>query len=286
MREIRGKIALVTGAASGIGRAIALRLAQEGAHLFLLDVDEDGLKGVVSSARQHGVEAVGCRCNVSQPAQIDRSIDKLLRCWGHADILVNNAGVTYYGQTHQMAAEDWQQLLAVNLHAPVHFTRRLLPVLLDRPESHLLNIASICGLVGLSRVSAYTTSKFAMVGFSESLRAEYGRRRLGVTALCPGLVDTNLFASASRGQDRKENKQPPKFLLTTPEKIANRAVKAIYRNQSVVVAQPYARMLHMVKRFSPWILDRLNHLSRRKLKISRTPVPKTELQEEVAAKAA
>jgi NAD(P)-dependent dehydrogenase (short-subunit alcohol dehydrogenase family) len=268
MRVIRGKIALVTGAASGIGRALALRLAQEGAQLFLLDVDGRGLGEVVSAARQYGVEVKGVRCDVTQPDQVDRCIDRLLSSWGHVDILVNNAGVTYYGHSHHMSAEHWGQLLAVNLHGPIHFTRRLLPALLSRPEGHILNVASICGLVGMGRVAAYTTSKFALVGFSESLRAEYGRRGLGITAFCPGLVDTKLFASASRGEDRRENKRPPKFLLVSPEKIANRAVKAIYRNQAVVVMQPYARLLYATKRFSPWILDRINHFSRRKLKVS------------------
>ena len=269
MKLIRGKIALVTGAASGIGRALALRLAREGAQLFLLDVDDRGLAEVVSAARQYDVEVKGARCDVTQPEQVDRCVDRLLSSWGHVDILVNNAGITYYGHSHHMSAEHWEQLLAVNLHGPIQFTRRLLPALLSRPEGHILNVASVCGLVGMGRVAAYTTSKFALVGLSESLRAEYGRRGLGVTALCPGLVDTMLFESASRGEDRRENKRPPKFLLASPEKIANRAVKAIYRNQAVVLMQPYARLLYTTKRFSPWILDWINHFSRRRLKVSR-----------------
>jgi short-subunit dehydrogenase len=252
----------------------------------LLDVDDAGLDAVVSAAQQSGVEAIGYYCDVSQPIQVNRTVDRLLGRWADIDILVNNAGITYYGQTHQMSAEHWQQLLTVNLLGPIHLTHRLLPVLLDRPEAHVLNVASIFGLIGMGRVTAYSTSKFGLVGFSESLRAEYGRRGLGVTALCPGFVDTNLFASASRGEDRKENKLPPGFLLSTPEKIANRAMKAIYRNQGLVVTQPYARMLHMAKRFSPWILDRMNHFSRRRLKISKPSVTQSETCEEKIRKVA
>jgi len=278
MRKIRDKIALVTGAASGIGRAIALRLAREGAHLFLLDINVAELSKVVHAAKQLGVEAVGNQCDVSDPKQIARSSKQVLNRWGTVDILVNNAGITYYGQTEKMSQEHWDRLLAINLHGPIHFTRELLPVMLDNREAHVLNVASICGLVGLGRVTAYTTSKFALVGFSESLRAEYGRRGLGVTALCPGLVDTNLFSSAPLANDSKKKKLPPKFLLATPEKIAARAVKAIYRNQGVVVMQPYARLLHLSKRYCPWLLDRLHHVSRRRQKIASTDSPQMQPQ--------
>ena len=196
MREIRGKTALVTGAAAGIGRAIALQLAREGADLYLLDIDEPGLADVVSAIQREGVQALGHYCDVSQPAQISRCVDHLRQQWGGVDILVNNAGITYYGDTAQMTAEHCEQLLAINLHAPIHFTRELLPTLCQRPEAHVLNVASFFGLIGTRHLSAYTSSKFGVVGFSESLRAEYGRRGLGVTALCPGFVDTRLFSSA------------------------------------------------------------------------------------------
>jgi short-subunit dehydrogenase len=196
-------------------------------------------------------------------------VHHLLDRWGGVDILVNNAGITYYGQTRKMAAEHWDQLLAVNLNAPIQFTRELLPALLSREEAHILNVASICGLVGLGRVAAYTTSKFAIVGLSESLRAEFGRQGLGVTALCPGFVDTNLFAAAPRGSDRPENRLPPRWLLATPEAIARRAVKAVYRNDGLVVVQPYARLLYLAKRLSPGLLDLSSRIRRRK----RVPLP-------------
>jgi short-subunit dehydrogenase len=264
MRQIRGKTALVTGAASGIGRAIALKLADEGARLYLLDVDALGMSKVVAEARRRGVEATGRHCDLSQPQQITAAVHHLLDRLGGVDILVNNAGITYYGKTLEMSAEHWNRLLAINLLAPIQLTRELLPTLLSRDESHVLNVASVCGLVGLSRVSAYTTSKFGLVGFSESLRAEFNRQGVGVTALCPGLVDTNLFAAAPRGHDRQENKLPPRWLLATPETIAARGVRAIYRNRAVVVVQPYARMLYLVKRLAPGVLDLANGVRRKK----------------------
>ncbi len=266
MRTLRNKSALVTGAASGIGRAIALQLASEGVDLFLLDIDQAGLVDVVAAVKRLRVDAIGRRCDVSEPEQIAASVAHILDRWGGVDLLVNNAGITYYGQTLEMSAEHCERLLAINLHAPIHFTRELLPTLLERPEAHVLNVASFFGLIGTRRLAAYTASKFGLVGFSESLRAEYGRAGLGVTALCPGFVDTNLFATAPLGADRQQQKLPPRWMLTTPEKIAKRAIKAIYRNQAQVVMQPYAKLAHLGKRFFPGLYDWANHLSRKRAK--------------------
>lgn len=263
MRSICHKNALVTGAAAGIGRAIALRLAREGVHLYLLDVNEPGLASVVSATKREGVNVLGRYCDVSQPAQVTQCVADALARWGKIDILVNNAGITYYGDTEKMSAADADRLLAINLHAPIKFTLELLPALLAQPESHVLNVASFFGLVGTRKLALYTASKFGLVGFSESLRAEYGRRGLGVTALCPGFVDTNLFDTAPRGTDRPESKRPPRWMLTTPEKIADRAVKSIYRNRAVDVTQSYARLAYYGKRFFPGLLDWANHLSRK-----------------------
>lgn len=266
MRTLRNKSALVTGAASGIGRAIAMKLASEGVDLYLLDIDQAGLVDVVSAAKRERVEAIGRRCDVSEPSQIAASVAHILDRWGGVDLLVNNAGITYYGQTADMSGDDCERLLAINLNAPIHFTRELLPSLLKRPEAHVLNIASFFGLIGTRRLAAYTASKFGLVGFSESLRAEYARTQLGVTAMCPGFVDTNLFATAPLGTDRKHHKLPPKWMLTTPEKIAVRAVKAIHRNEAQVVMQPYAKLAYLGKRFVPSVYDWANHLSRKRLK--------------------
>jgi short-subunit dehydrogenase len=128
----------------------------------------------------------------------------------------------------------------------------------------VLNVASICGLVGLARVAAYSTTKFGLVGFSESLRHECGRMGLGVTALCPGFVDTNLFSSAPLGKDLRASKQPPRWTLITPEKVAKRAIRAIYRNQRIVVMQPMSWLLYLIKRFTPGLLDRAHRLRRHK----------------------
>jgi short-subunit dehydrogenase len=264
VREIRGKTALITGAASGIGRAIALRLAAEGATLFLIDIDENGLAEAGAESRKYGVEVLTRRCNVAESREVSAAVAEALSRWNGVDILVNNAGITYYGKVEQMAAEHWDRLMRVNLLSHIQFTRELLPSLLARREAHVLNVCSVLGLVGMPKVTAYCASKFGMVGFSESLRNELGRQGLGVTALCPGFVRTNLFTNAQLEADVEEHKLPPKAITTTPDRVANAAVKAIYRNRRLVVMEPFARLMYATKRFAPWLLDGIFHLGRRK----------------------
>jgi short-subunit dehydrogenase len=264
MREIQGKWVLITGAASGIGRAIALRFAREGARLFLVDIDETGLDQVADHASDLGAEVLSRRCDVSQPREVSATVAEVLARCGGADILVNSAGITYYGKTDRMSAEHWDRLLRINLLSHVQFTRELLPSMLARREAHVLNVCSVLGLVGMPKVTAYCTSKFGMVGFSESLRNEYGREGLGVTALCPGFVTTNLFTNAPLDEDSEEHKLPPRVICTTPERVAKAAVKAIYRNRRLVVMEPFARFLYATKRFTPWLMDFMFHRGRRK----------------------
>ncbi len=264
MRVIRGKKVLISGAASGIGRAIALRLAHEGADLFLVDIDEAGMAATAAEARGAGVEVVTRRCDMSQPREVTSAVAAVLGLWNGVDILVNNAGITYYGKTERMAAEHWEKLLRINLLSHVQFTRELLPTLLERPEAHVLNVCSVLGLVGMPKVTAYCTAKFGMVGFSESLRREFGREGLGVTALCPGFVRTNLFTSAPLEEKVEAHKIPPRAITTTPERVANAAVKAIYRNRRLVVIEPFARFMVAMKRFAPSLLDAVFHMGRRK----------------------
>lgn len=276
MKSIRGKQALITGAASGIGKAIALALAREGADLYLLDIDEAGLKDVLAEVTSLKVKALGRVCDLTKPDSITQAVQEVLARWRHIDILVNNAGVAYYGPTHKMTAEQWDWLLAINLLAPIQLTRELLPVLMERPEAHILNVCSIAGLVAGGRFAAYHVSKFGLVGFSEALRAEYGRKGIGVTALCPGPVRTKLYQSAQTGKgSTKSVPEPPRWVCTTDTKVAEKAIKAIRKNKRLVLLTPLAHLLYQTKRFAPWLLDLLNHTGRKKKLVPESQAPIT-----------
>ena len=146
MRIIRGRKALVTGAASGIGRAIALALAREGADLFLIDIDAENLERAAAEARQHGVAAIAQVCDLADPAAITEAVLSLRAHWGALNILINNAGLSYYGSTETMTADQWRRMMAVNLMAPMQLVHELLPVLHAAEEAHVLNVCSMFGL--------------------------------------------------------------------------------------------------------------------------------------------
>lgn len=264
MRSLSGKTALVTGAGRGIGRAIATRLAEKGMRLALADIDPFGL-----GATRRDVEKLGCEVfqvvgDLTEPDGLSELVERVLDRWAGVDLLVNNAGVTYHGATANMPEEEWARLLGVNLYVPVQLTQRLLPSLLARPEAHILNVCSVLGLSGMPRVTAYCTTKFGLVGYSESLRAEYGRMGLGVTALCPGFVQTGLFGAARPEHEDKAPKAPPNWLCTTPEKVARRGVRAIERNERRVVIDPAGWPIHRFKLLAPTLFDILLSLGRGK----------------------
>ena len=264
MRNFQGRIGLITGAGRGIGRALAAALAERGMHLWLVDVDEAALQDVSDETRRRGVHVRPILADLSDRAQVDRVADCVLNSsWG-VDLLVNNAGIAYYGGTHQMADEQWDRLMAINLLAPIRLTRRLLTLLRKRPEAHIANICSVAGLVAGGRFTAYHTSKFGLVGFTHALRAEYTRKGLGLTAVCPGPVRTNLYDQCDtvRGAGAPN---PPKWLSATPERVAAATVKGILRNRRQVVVTPLGHSLFQLHRFLPGVLDLVQTFSRRRL---------------------
>jgi len=259
MRSIRGKRALVTGAASGIGRAIALALAKEGADICLVDINEAGLEEVAEAIDNLGVRMFPICCDVSRDREIAATVEKLLEAWGGLEILVNNAGVLHYGPTHRMTEDQWERVMEVNLLAPIHFTRLLLRTLLRQPEAHLINVSSMYGLFATQKTAAYHATKFGLQGLTESLRAEYGRQGIGVTAVCPGYVTSNLFEAGTTSAQAEERRRPPAWACTTPDIVARKTIRAIYRNRRLVLVTPLAYAGYYLKRIAPWLLDWIQH---------------------------
>ena len=261
MKIIRGKKALVTGAASGIGRAIAIALADEGADLYLVDIDEAGLALTAREVASRGVEVVTAMCDLAEPAQISAAVRALLSRWGRLNILVNNAAVLFYGPAHRMTDEQWNRVMSVNLAAPIQLARELLPTLVRSQDAHLVNVCSIFGLVGSRNVAAYQTSKYGLIGFTEALRTEYGGRSFGITAICPGFVSTPMVERVvgsepeAKSRSGKPPTPPPAWIFTTPEKVAARTIAAMRRNRGIVVVTPAARLLWWLKRLFPGAVD-------------------------------
>jgi 3-oxoacyl-[acyl-carrier protein] reductase len=254
MQVIRGRKALVTGAASGIGRALALALAKEGADLILLDMDAGKLAAAAGEAERLGVTVTTRVCDLAQPSQVEACVRSILSEGGKLNILVNNAGTSYYGPTQGMTAAQWERIIAVNLLAPIQLIRELLGTLLAQDEAHVVNVASVFGLVPLRKGAAYQTSKFGLVGLSAALRAEFGRE-IGVTTLCPGFVRTPLLETFATGAPGQRRHEIPAWLCASAEEVASAAVRAIRRNKGLVLITPAARLLWWVGRLSPQLLD-------------------------------
>lgn len=263
MQEIRGKRALVTGAASGIGRSIAHALAREGCGLTLVDRDEQGLHAVRSELAGMCDSVVTHTCDLASPEQTDACIEHAKSEPGGVDILVNNAGTLYFDTLESMPTEQWDRLMRINLHAPARLIQGLLPSMRQRREAHIVNIASVLGLTPKRKVVAYSASKFGLVGLSLSLRAEISPR-IGVSAICPGLIESNLYGSAKEEGRSTSNRKLPERLVASPELVARHTLAAIRKNKRLVVVTRHAKLAHSAHRLVPGLLDSLQMKRNRK----------------------
>ena len=262
MKTLAGRTAFLTGAAAGIGRALARALAAAGCHLFLVDRDADGLQRLQDELSGSGVTVRSVVCDLADAVSVDRVVMRALEQTGGIDLLNNNAGVCCYGPTDQMTQAQWDWLMSINLLSPIRITQALLPHLLLREDPHIVNMCSISGLVAGGRLAAYHTSKFGLVGYTEALRAEYGRRGVGVTAICPGPVRTNLYDSGQSLRDGTRVPLPPAWLCATAEQVAAATVRGILGDRRRVLVTPMAHGLSMLSRLAPWLIDFANRFSR------------------------
>lgn len=188
MYNLEGSVALVTGGGAGIGRAIALRLAEEGSAVAVLDRDLRGAEATVADVRTRGVKAVAVQCDVSDRADVERGAGEVARSLGDVHILVNNAGIIRLAPLLAMAPEDWHTTFRVNVDGMFHCCQVVGPQMVTRGEGRIINIASWFGKIGRPFCGAYCASKFAVIGFTQTLALELARHGVTVNAVCPGLV--------------------------------------------------------------------------------------------------
>ncbi len=264
MKSFENKNVFLTGAASGIGRELARQLAALGCDLYLVDVDQAGLAKVAEEVALHGRRILTRVCDLSDSSQITQALADFDQRCDVIDILINNAGVAYYGPTDAMSQQQWNWLMNINLLAPIQITNHFLPQLLERPDAHIANMCSISGIVAGGRFAAYHTSKFGLIGFTEAIRAEYARKGVGVSAICPGPVRTNLYEAAASGRAGNKVPTPPDWLCASAERVASLTIKAIRRNKRQIIITPLAHGLFQMKRFVPGLIDFANRFSRKK----------------------
>ena len=197
MKELNGKVAAVTGAASGLGRSMALAFAAEGMDLALADVDEVNLSSVQEEVLAKGVRTITLKVDVSNAQQVEIFRDQTLTRLGGVHVVCNNAGVSPLGAVWENSAADWQWILGVNLWGVVHGVRAFAPHLIAQDEGHIVNTASVSGLISPPGSGAYNVTKHAVVALSESLHHDLRERnsKVGVSVLCPAYVPTGIVDS-------------------------------------------------------------------------------------------
>ena len=246
--DLRGKTAVVTGGASGIGRALALRLAREGANVVVADLDTDGMEAVAAEGRGLGVKALAVRTDVSDLAQMEALAGRAFETFGAVHVLCNNAGVAIWGGLESATHRDWQWVLAVNLWGVIHGIEAFVPRMIARGEpGHIVNTASMAGLIASKGLGVYNTSKYAVVGLSETLAKDLKPYRIGVSVLCPMGVETRIRQSernrpASLRNERAAAAEPVELIGRSlpPETVADMVLAAIRANELYVITHDEA----------------------------------------------
>ena len=229
--KLRGRVAVVTGAAGGIGRGIALALARRGCHLGLADSDAGALAAAAAQVEALGVRASRHFVDVADRPAVAALPEALREAHGRVDVLVNNAGVALGGTFEQVSEADFDWLMAINFNAVVGMTRAFLPLLHGSDDARIVNVSSVYGLVSPPGQSAYSASKFAVRGFSEAVRHELAENRVGVTVVHPGGIRTRIAESARTGsgvpvEGYEQGRRQFATLLTMPPETAAAQIMA------------------------------------------------------------
>jgi 3-oxoacyl-[acyl-carrier protein] reductase len=214
---LAGKVALVTGAAQGIGLAIARTLAGYGASVVLADVDADKAQEAAKSVTGH---ALGLAMNVARGDEVAAGIARVMSECGRLDVLVNNAGITRDGLLIRMKEEDWDRVIEVNLKGTFHCTKAALGVMIKQRSGRIISIASIVGVMGNSGQANYAASKAAILGFTKSVAREYANRGVTANAVAPGFIKTAMTGQLSEDVQARMREQIPLGRLGTPEDVA------------------------------------------------------------------
>ncbi|MFB7849794.1 MULTISPECIES: SDR family oxidoreductase [unclassified Streptomyces] len=259
-----GQLVLVTGAAGGIGRATAFAFAEAGARVVAVDRDAEGAARTAEMARLIGSPAAwGEAVDVSDEQAMEKLAEKVAAEYGVVDVLVNNAGIGLSGSFLDTTSEDWKNVLDVNLWGVIHGCRIFGRQMAERGQGgHIVNTASAAAYQPSRALPAYSTSKAAVLMLSECLRAELADRSIGVSAICPGIVNTNItatarFAGADAAEEQRLRKRTSRLYGLRnypPERVADAILKAVVRNQAVVPVTPEARGARLLSRLSPGAL--------------------------------
>ncbi len=250
-----GKMAVITGAGSGIGRALARQLNREGCELQLSDINSAALEETIALLERKDIAAHGRQLDVADKAAVHAWADQIATARGHVDIVINNAGVAYAATVEQSDYEHQEWLMNINFWGVVYGTQAFLPLLRKSQQGHLLNISSIFGLIGVQTQSAYNAAKFAVRGYTEALRQEMAGTNVHICCVHPGGIKTNIARDA-RGGDPNINpaargNEFEKIARTTAESAAAQMIRAIEKRKKRLLIGNDAKIVSLISRLFP-----------------------------------
>jgi NAD(P)-dependent dehydrogenase (short-subunit alcohol dehydrogenase family) len=252
MDIFRDKICVITGGASGIGRGVSEALARSGAQVVVADLDGDGAQRVASGI---GERATARRLDVADAVAVEALVREVVASYGRLDYMFNNAGFAVHGETLDSTVEQWRRIVDVNLMGVVYGSLAAYRVMAEQGSGHVVNTASLAGLVGVTTFSSYAMTKAAVVMLSKMLRFEGLDRGVRFTAVCPGFIKTGIYENATYNRvDQKAAFAQIPFPLVELDTAVQKILQGVARNRELIVFPAYARILWWLARFAPGLL--------------------------------
>ncbi len=274
MRELQGRVAVVTGGAGGIGRAIALEFGRQGMHLALADLDEPGMAQVAAELEAMGRRVLCVTTDVTRKDALENLLDRTLAELGACHVVVNNAGVFNSGTMLAASDEQWQRVVDINLWGVIRGSRLFGAHFAKQGEGHVVNTSSAAGLFPAPGMCSYSTTKYAIVGFTQQLRWELAASGVGVTLLCPGVVKTRIGMKPGVGLEHLDLEK----LISgapAPEGLARKVVRAVRKNHPLVRYGFDSYVFSLLRLLPIWLLDPLGRfMAKKAAEITALPAPK------------
>lgn len=230
MQELKGKMALITGGSRGIGKAIALALAEEGVNVAITGRNEEKLKEVVQEIERKGVKSAYAVFDITSKTEVYGALEKLQKDFGKIDILVNNAGIAAFGGILEMEDEKWEEIVKTNLFGAYYVVKAVVPSMVERKTGDIINISSTAGLKGNAMTSAYSASKFGLIGMSESMMLDLRKQNIRVTTLMPSTIASDMSKEVLKITDGNPEK------VLQPEDFAELVVDLLKLNKRAMLA--------------------------------------------------
>jgi len=259
--QFKDKVAIVTGGASGIGGAICEELGKRGAIVVVTDINEDGIKEIAEKVSSEGGKGIPKVLDVTQPEDVQKVVDETKEEFGRLDYMFNNAGIGIGGEIYDFKLEDWEKIIDINLYGVIHGVHAAYPLMIKQGFGHIVNTSSLTGLMPIPIKTAYSTTKFAVVGLSRALRSEAEDFGVKVSVICPGFIKTAFYDNAefanvdNKDKDAFYSKLPGKFM--SARGAARATIEGIEKNQDIIVFPLSARILWRLYRISTKIADKI-----------------------------